>query len=65
MGRPWHIFKVALRGLVGAVLFTLRCVVWAGVIAASRVTLVARKKEATGDFIVATFETGIRVGAAL
>jgi hypothetical protein len=32
------------------------------VIAASRVTLVARKKEATGDFIVATFETGIREG---
>jgi hypothetical protein len=61
MGRPWHIFTVVLRGLIGEFLLTLRCVVWAGVIAASRVTLVARKKDATGNLMVATFDTGIRV----
>src|SRR5882762_10081548 len=53
MGRPWHIFKVApafavAGGFAGTL---LRCLVWAGAIAARSVTLVTREREATSNFI--------------
>src|SRR6267143_151625 len=53
MGRPWHIFKVApafavAGGFAGTL---LRCLVWAGAIAARSVTLITRKREATSNFI--------------
>src|SRR5438445_4190685 len=53
MGRPWHIFKVAPDFAVvgGFPCAFLRCLVWAGAIAASSVTLVTRKREATSNFI--------------
>src|SRR5882762_1562280 len=51
MGRPWHIFTVALPGLAGALLLTLRCLVWAGASAASSVMPATRKREVTGNFI--------------
>src|SRR5437879_8626922 len=53
MGRPWHIFKVAPDFAVvgGFPCAFLRCLVWAGAVAASSVTLVTRKREATSNFI--------------
>src|SRR5438445_9117181 len=53
MGRPWHIFKVAPDFAVvgGFPCAFLRCLVWAGAIAASSATLVTRKREATSNFI--------------
>jgi hypothetical protein len=61
MGTPWHIFTVPLRGSAGVVLLALRCVVCAGAIAASKVTLVARKREATDSFMVATSDCWFKV----